>query len=81
MKYVEFFDTRLGRKKYLGRIDLENGRLEMSHDLAGRWVRSNAYHLLAKGGYGLLYDPEKILDALPETFREPDFQATEVKER
>ena len=81
MKYVEFYDDRSRPKTKLGEIVLDRGKLVMSKDLAGRWRRSRSYSLLAKGGYETMYDPEKILESLKDEFTEPEFKASEVKER
>ena len=79
MKYVQFFDVRSGVRKLLGTLSLEKGRLVMSADLAARWRGHNSYSLLASGGFDTLYDPEKILETLPEKFTSEDFMASEVK--
>ena len=79
MKYVQFFDVRSGVKKLLGELRLEKGKLVMSKDLAARWRGHNSYELLAAGGYETLYDPEKILEAMPKKFTNDDFLASEVK--
>ena len=81
MKYVEFYDTRHGRKKRLGEVRLERGRLVMSKGLPAFWQRSWAYRLLGRGGYNAMYEPESILAALPLEFTDPEFQASEVKTR
>ena len=81
IKYVEFFDTRSGQKKRLGEIRLQHSKLELSDDLAPHWPRQSSYDLLGSGGYETMYDPEKILEALPEKFNRPEFQASEVKYR
>lgn len=81
LKYVEFYDNSSGSKKRLGEIRLENSKLEISEDLAPHWPRQGGYGLLGSGGYGVMYDPEKILEALPDQFTSPDFQASEVKFR
>jgi hypothetical protein len=81
MKYVEFYDTRSGKTTYLGEIRLENNKLVLSEELAPHWQRHRSYGLLGKGGYETMYEPEKILEALPDEFPEPEFQATKVKSR
>ena len=81
MKYVEFYDNRSGKKRYLGEMRLVKGKLLMSDELVPHWPRSSSYSLLGKGGYDTMYDPEKILEALPGEFTDPSFQASEVKTR
>ncbi|MFH1137849.1 MAG: hypothetical protein V1816_17410 [Pseudomonadota bacterium] len=78
MKYVQFFDIRSGDKKLLGELRLEKGKLVMSKDLAARWSGGDSYALLAAEGFETLYDPEKILEALPRKFTGDDFLAGEV---
>jgi hypothetical protein len=81
MKYVEFYDTTGGKAKKLGEIQLKGGRLDISEDLVPHWDRAGSYGILGMGGYGTMYDPEKILAALPGQFQDPAFKASEVKER
>jgi hypothetical protein len=81
MKFVEFYDATQERVKYLGEVRLEGNKLVISQDLAERWPRESAYRILGREGYGTLYDPDKILESLPDTFTDPNFLASEVKTR
>jgi hypothetical protein len=81
MKFVEFYDTRDGRMEYLGEVRLEGDKLVMSQDLTRKWPRESAYRILGREGYITMYDPEKILESLPDAFIDPEFLATDVKTR
>lgn len=81
MKYVEFYDNSQGRMEFLGEVRLEDEKLVMSQGLVGRWPRDSAYEILGREGYATMYDPDKILESLPDTFTEPEFLASEVKTR
>lgn len=81
MEYVEFYDESSDPRRYLGEIRLDRNRLVISEDLMGHWDRLAAYAVLGRVGYQTMYDPEKILYALPNEFSSPEFHASKVKTR
>ena len=81
MKYVEFYDNSQGQMKFLGEVRLEGEKLVMSQGLIGKWPRDAAYEILGREGYDTMYDPDKILESLPNTFTAPEFLASDVKSR